>query len=79
MKISMEKISDDKAVLTLELKGKTYSQTWHDEGENGFVSTSLPIRKQLDNDNIGYESGLVDMLKEMEKTMSNFIILCSIY
>jgi hypothetical protein len=79
MKISIEKINAGKAVLTLELNKKTYSQTWQDEPENGLIATSLPILEQLENDKVEYETGLVDLFDEIEVGMSTFINLCSVY
>jgi len=79
MKISLEKVTAAKAILSLELDGFTYSETWIKDDESGLITTSMPILEQLDNNKIEYEEGLVDFIDSIDADMSSFLDLCEAY
>jgi hypothetical protein len=79
MKISIGKVNAGKAILTFELDGKTYTQTWHEDDKSGLVSVSMPILEQLENEKVEYETDLFDLFESLEVEVASFLKLCSVY
>lgn len=76
MKITIEKVNPNQAVLRLDLDGISLAEAWTEE-EDGNYSTSEPILDIIKRENIEIEEGLEKCLSNLN--MPCFLELCKVY